>query len=129
MGNAQLEPLPRTLFIQPRSEHTSQQVSRKPALREHLYRARTFSFNSKRNPKRHHGQQRADAHVAYAAGASAASAFLGVLFFGVAFLGAAFFVPVAFFAAGLEAALAGVLVTRPDLVLLRTLGTSTTAGA
>ena len=56
-----------------------------------------------------------------------------VLFFGVlSFLGvaAAFFLgAAAFFAAGLEAALALVLVTRPDFVLPRTFFSSTTAGA
>jgi hypothetical protein len=48
-------------------------------------------------------------------------------FLGVAFLVAAFFV-VAFFAAGLVGG-AVVFVTRPDLVLLRIVGFSVTAGA
>jgi hypothetical protein len=51
--------------------------------------------------------------------AEAASFFLGVaFFFGAAFLGAA-----------LAAGFAGPLVTRPDLVLVRTVGFSTIAGA
>lgn len=58
-------------------------------------------------------------HVVYAAAAVAA-------FFGVAFLvAAAFFGVAAFLAAGL----AVVLATRPDLVLFRVVGLSTTAGA
>lgn len=55
--------------------------------------------------------------MAYAA--VAAAAFLGVAFLAAAFLG------VAFFAAGL----AVVFATRPDLVFVRVLGLSTTAGA
>jgi len=52
--------------------------------------------------------------------ASALSAFFGVLsFFAAAFFGAAF----------LGAGLAAVFATRPDLVLVRTVGFSTTAGA
>jgi hypothetical protein len=61
--------------------------------------------------------------AAYAAAASAffgVADFLGVAFFAAAFLGAAAFLATAF---------AGVLVTRPDLVLPRTLGSSTIAGA
>jgi hypothetical protein len=63
--------------------------------------------------------------VAYAA----VSAFLGVVeaFFGVVFFVEAFFGAAAFFVVG--GAVALVLVTRPDLVLVSTLGTSTTAGA
>jgi len=52
---------------------------------------------------------------------AAAAAFLGVAFFAAVFLGAA-----AFFGATV---LAVVLVTRPDLVLPRTAGLSTIAGA
>jgi hypothetical protein len=59
---------------------------------------------------------------------AAASAFFGVAdFFGVAFFAAAFFGAAAFFVAG--GAVALVLVTRPDLVLVSTFGTSTIAGA
>jgi hypothetical protein len=58
---------------------------------------------------------------------AAASAFFGVAaFFGGVFLGAAAFFGAAAFLADVSAL---VLVTRPDLVLVRTLGTSTTAGA
>lgn len=49
-----------------------------------------------------------------------ASAFLGVARFGVVFLVAAAFLAGAFFVAALAGAAALVLVTRPDLVLLRT---------
>jgi hypothetical protein len=53
---------------------------------------------------------------------------LGVAdFFGVAFFAAAFFGAPAFLVAAGAGCL--VLVTRPDLVLVSTLGTSTTAGA
>jgi hypothetical protein len=59
---------------------------------------------------------------------AAASVFFGVAaFFGVAFLAEAFFGVAAFFAEDDVEVL--VLVTRPDLVLVRTFGTSTTAGA
>lgn len=51
-----------------------------------------------------------------------ASAFFGVF----SFLGAAAFLGAAFFAA---AGLAAVFATRPDLVLVKTVGLSTTAGA
>ena len=51
---------------------------------------------------------------------AAGAAFLGVAFFTVGFLGAAFFAGVV---------LLVVLVTRPDLVLPKTAGFSTTAGA
>jgi hypothetical protein len=54
-----------------------------------------------------------------------ASGFLGVAVFLSVFLVPAFFAGVAF----LGADFAVVFVTRPDLVLPRTLGTSTTAGA
>ncbi len=59
---------------------------------------------------------------------AAVSAFLGVVdFFGVAFFAGAFFGAAGFFVVG--GAVALVLVTRPDLVLVSTFGTSTTAGA
>jgi hypothetical protein len=51
---------------------------------------------------------------------AAGAAFLGVAFFAVGFLGAAFLAGVV---------LLVVLVTRPDLVLPKTAGLSTTAGA
>lgn len=61
---------------------------------------------------------------------AAASVFLGVAFFGVAaFLAAAFFGPGFLPVLGFAAGLAGPLVTRPDLVLLRTFSSSTIAGA
>lgn len=57
---------------------------------------------------------------------AAASAFLGVAFLGAA----AFFVVVAFFAgAFLVPVVAFCLLTLPDLVFFRTVGTSVTAGA
>lgn len=57
-----------------------------------------------------------------------ASAFLGVVdFFGVAFFAGLFFGAPAFL--GAVGAVCLVLVTRPDLVLVSTFGTSTTAGA
>jgi hypothetical protein len=58
----------------------------------------------------------------YAAAAAAGASFLGAAF---SFFAAGFFGAAAFFTAGFAA----VLVTRPDLVLLRTVGFSTTAGA
>jgi hypothetical protein len=54
-----------------------------------------------------------------AAGVADSAFFFGVAFLAAAFLGAAF----------LAAGLAVVLVTRPDLVWLRTVGFSLTAGA
>ncbi len=64
--------------------------------------------------KRHYNVKTESTH------AEAASAFFGAFsFLGAAFLGAAFLVT-----AGLA-----VFVTRPDLVLVRTAGFSTTAGA
>jgi hypothetical protein len=69
-------------------------------------------------PKQSHRRRRRVPQSCYAP-SPAHAAFFGVAFLGV-FLGAAFLC---------VDALAGVLVTRPDLVLLMTLGTSTTAGA
>lgn len=68
---------------------------------------------------KHTKKRRVTAHAAASAFFGVA-AFLGVAFFAAAFLGAAFLVMAAF---------AGVLVTRPDLVLPSTLGSSMTAGA
>jgi hypothetical protein len=83
-----------------------------------------YHLNAKLDPEArpsHHKNWKRHQMKAPHAEASALSAFFGVAFLAAAFLGAAFL------AAG--AGLAAVFATRPDLVLVRTVGLSTTAGA
>ncbi len=77
---------------------------------------RNQTLTSDKNRKRHHDRVKTEGPHA------AASAFLGVF----SFLGAAAFLGAAFLGA---AGLAAVFATRPDLVLVRTVAFSTTAGA
>jgi hypothetical protein len=68
-----------------------------------------------KNEERHHDRMKPEGSHAEASAFFGVFSFLGAAFFGAAFLAAA--------------GLAAVFATRPDLVLVKTVGLSTTAGA